>query len=216
MESDPIKQQAILIVAHPDDETIWAGGQVLAHSDWDWYIFSLCRGNDPDRAPKFFRVLNELGARGSMADVDDEPEQLPLDLDTMMEVILSGIPEQAFDYCLTHSPDGEYTRHRRHEEVSRAVQALWMSRKLESAQLWMFAYEDDGRKRLPRANPGAHRVIELGEQEWEKKYCLITEVYGFTPESWEARTTPAVEAFWCFDRQEDLAKWNRIRDRQTR
>ncbi|KPK81130.1 MAG: hypothetical protein AMS27_15700 [Bacteroides sp. SM23_62_1] len=55
---------AAVIVAHPDDETLWAGGTVLAHPLWDWYIITLCRKSDPDRAPKFYRVLEILGAEG--------------------------------------------------------------------------------------------------------------------------------------------------------
>ena len=39
----------------------------------------------------------------------------------------------------------------------------------------------------------------LPEHLWREKYRLITAVYGFSPDSWEARTTPREEAFWCFD-----------------
>jgi hypothetical protein len=33
---------------------------------------------------------------------------------------------------------------------------------------------------------------------YEKKYKLITEIYGFAADSWEARTTPSAEAFLSF------------------
>src|SRR3989344_1352789 len=47
------KKEALCIVAHPDDETIWMGGTILKNKDFNWTIISLCRKDDPDRAPKF-------------------------------------------------------------------------------------------------------------------------------------------------------------------
>ena len=41
-----------VIVAHPDDETLWAGGMILAHPLWDWLIVCLCRSSDTERAPQ--------------------------------------------------------------------------------------------------------------------------------------------------------------------
>ena len=67
-----------VIVAHPDDETLWAGGTILNQPAWNWFIVTLCRANDADRAPRFFQALHTLGANGKMSDLDDGPEQKPL------------------------------------------------------------------------------------------------------------------------------------------
>ena len=37
-------------------------------------VWTLCRAGDPDRRPRFRRVLEYLGAEGGMADLDDGPE----------------------------------------------------------------------------------------------------------------------------------------------
>ena len=50
-------RKAAVIVAHPDDEIIWCGGTILMNPDLQWTVLVLCRGNDADRAPKFYRVL---------------------------------------------------------------------------------------------------------------------------------------------------------------
>ena len=63
----------------------------------------------------------------------------------------------------------------------------------------MFAYEDGGRQYLPRPRTRRPRPHAPARRLWREKYRLITEIYGFAPDSWEARTTPREEAFWCFD-----------------
>ena len=65
---------AAVIVAHPDDETLWAGGTIISHPSWKWFIISLTRKSDADRSPKFFKALNILSASGTMGDLDDGPE----------------------------------------------------------------------------------------------------------------------------------------------
>jgi LmbE family N-acetylglucosaminyl deacetylase len=192
------RKRVAVIVAHPDDEALWAGGLLLNHPEWSTVIIGLCRGQDPDRAPRFLRALEILGARGSLGDLDDGPEQMPQDSARVQEAILSLLPVRDFDILLTHALDGEYTRHRRHEEVAQAVRALWQRRNLRAESLWEFAYEDGKGTYLPRSRPDADLSVPLPEAVWDRKYRLITEVYGFSPTSWEARTTPRLETFNAF------------------
>ncbi len=100
-----------VIVAHPDDETLWAGGTILSHPECEWYIVSLCRGNDKDRAPKFYQALKILKAKGTMGDLDDGPEQIPLNEEEVENAILDLLPAKHFDLIISHNPSGEYTRH---------------------------------------------------------------------------------------------------------
>lgn len=191
-------KHAAVIVAHPDDEVLWAGGYILTHPGYRWLVITLTRKRDPDRAPKFYNVLERLQATGCMGDLDDGPKQIPLPQVEVETAILALLQPHDFELILTHGKHGEYTRHRRHEEVSAAVGNLWQSGQISTQQLWMFAYEDGQGRYLPRVNSGAHYHQELSPEIWQKKYELITEVYGFSPYSWEARATPQVEAFWDF------------------
>ena len=205
--SNSSSRKAAVIVAHPDDETLWAGGKILQHPRWEWTVVALCRGSDPDRAPRFSRAMQYLNCSGKIGDLDDSPEQLPLDDEVIQKAVLSLLPRTSFDFLLTHSPHGEYTRHRRHEETGRAVAALWEKGLISTSQLWMFAYDDDNKKHLPEPIKKAHRIDRLPVSLWLKKYHIITDIYGFTPESFEARTTPENEAFWCFRSPREFREW---------
>jgi len=198
---------AAVVVAHPDDETLWAGGTILRHPSWHWFILSLCRGSDPDRAPRFLNTLKILGAEGKMEDLDDGPEQIPLEKQKIETVILGSLPSTRFDLVLTHSPAGEYTRHRRHEEAGEAVISLWHAGKIQAGELWMFAYEDGKKQYLPRPIRSAHIYQEIPDELWKQKYDLITKIYGFNENGFEARTTPHAEAFWRFSDSQDAYQW---------
>jgi LmbE family N-acetylglucosaminyl deacetylase len=186
----------LVIVAHPDDETLWAGGTMLLHSETRWTVITLCRKSDPDRAAKFQRVMEYLGAKGIMGDLDDSPEQSPLAEREVKKAILSLLPMDKFDLVLTHSRWGEYTRHLRHEETSRAVLALYNTKEISCKQVWMFAYEDGGGKYLPKPSRDSDVQVWLPEKIWQEKYKIITEMYGFGADSFEAKCCPKQEAFW--------------------
>lgn len=207
IEAESGTRTAAVIVAHPDDETLWAGGMILSRPSWNWFILTLCRASDRDRAPRFFRAVKVLGADGNMGDLNDGPEQTPLDGDALQETILHLLPRHQFDLILSHSPAGEYTRHGRHEEVGKAIISLWHSGSLSAAELWTFAYEDGGRQYLPRPIRNAHIYEVLPEHIWQKKYNLITTIYGFEENGFEARTTPRAEAFWQFKDSAIAKQW---------
>ena len=187
-----------VIVAHPDDETLWAGGTILLHSDAKWTVVTLCRKSDKDRSFRFFKALDELGAKGAMGDLEDGPEQTPLDRREVQNTILDMLPQRQFDLIITHGAWGEYTRHMRHEETSDAVMALWRSKELMADEVWHFAYEDGEGIYLPRADQDADKCTQLPDVIWQKKYSIITDIYGFDQDSFEAKTTPRTEAFWRF------------------
>jgi LmbE family N-acetylglucosaminyl deacetylase len=143
--------------------------------------------------------LQQLGAEGEIANLDDGPEQTPLPPDLVQAAITSLLSDNSYDLLLTHGPRGEYTRHRRHEECSRSVIELWRAAHIDSKRLWLFAYEDGERAYLPRVRTDADRRDILAESVWLEKHRLITDVYGYRADSWEAQTTPREEGFWCFD-----------------
>ena len=179
-----IKSKTVaLIVAHPDDETLWAGGTILSHPLWNWFIVCLCRGSDKERASKFFNALKILRSEGIMGDLDDGPEQNALDEKEIEQVILGLLPPKHFDLIITHNPAGEYTKHARHEETGKAVIKLWHTGKISASELWIFAYEDGNKQYYPRPVENAAIYRKLTSRIWLKKYSIITETYGFVKNS---------------------------------
>jgi LmbE family N-acetylglucosaminyl deacetylase len=205
MNREKTKSVAI-IVAHPDDETLWAGGTILSNPTWKCFVVSLCRKNDPDRSRRFLEALKIYQAEGIMGDMDDGPEQNPLDSKEIEKEILTLLPSGKFDLIITHSQCGEYTKHLRHEETSNAVLTLWHTGQLTASELWTFAYEDGNKKYYPLAVQSASIYTVLPRTIWQNKYRLITETYGFEKDSWEAKTTPASEAFWKFADPSEIKK----------
>ncbi len=202
-----IPKTVVVIVAHPDDETLWAGGTILSHPSWKWFVVCLCRASDKDRAPKFHNVLKILGGKGIMGDMDDGPDQNPLNNEEVERRILQLLPSTHFDLILTHNLTGEYTKHLRHEEISRAVITLWYAGKIHANELWTFAYEDGCKQYFPQPIKEASIYKMLPEKVWQKKYNIITKKYGYKKNSWEAQTTPKGESFWQFTNSTDAMHW---------
>jgi LmbE family N-acetylglucosaminyl deacetylase len=188
-------ETVLLIVAHPDDETLWAGGTILMHPEWKCYVISTCRGGDAERAQRFRKALEILKADGAMADLDDGPDQTPLSPQELESTILDLVPSTPFDLLITHHPKGEYTHHLRHEEVSKAVLDLWMDGKIAARNLWTFAYQDADGAHFPEAMKDAGIFTFLPMDTWNAKYQILTQTYGFATVSWEAKACPKTEAF---------------------
>jgi LmbE family N-acetylglucosaminyl deacetylase len=187
------KKEILVIVAHPDDETIWLGGTLLK-TKFKKTIICLCRKNDKDRFPRFEKVCKILKARGYISDLDDMEKGYfkKISNKDIIKRILKITKDKKYDFIYTHGENGEYG-HIRHVEVHRTVNEM-LDRKLLSAEkVFFFSYKKTGK--ICNINRNADMLIKLKEPQFKMKKQLIQKIYGFKKGSFEERCCRNVEAF---------------------
>lgn len=104
-----------LVVAHPDDESMWFGGLLLTHpGNWTVICCSIPR-IDPVRAWKFFDACASLNATPRLIPFPEpEPSQ------DLHQIMLDLLDLHQFDLVVTHNEVGEYG-HRHHRNVHHRV-----------------------------------------------------------------------------------------------
>jgi LmbE family N-acetylglucosaminyl deacetylase len=186
------KRKAVLVVvAHPDDETIWMGGTLLSNKDWNLEIVSLCRKNDKERAKKFYKICKILNAKCSMGNLEDE-KLSPIPASEIIKQILNLVKEKQYHYIFTHGKNGEYG-HIRHKEVHKAVKKMLKANLLACEKVFSFDYSFKDGKICSRSK--SDKLTKLPEDVFKKKKYLIENVYGFSKGSFEERSSNKEETF---------------------
>lgn len=185
------KKKVLVVVAHPDDETIWMGGTLLKNvNNWDLTIISLCRRDDTDRAPKFKKVCKILKAKCFMSDLEDENlDDIPTN-----EIIkrIKKHSDRDYDHVFTHGKNGEYG-HKRHIEVNKAVVEMLKRKVLSCKKAFFFSYMAKGGFCYPNKN--SDTFIKLKDIYLKEKKELIQDVYGFKKNSFEYACCRDTESF---------------------
>lgn len=196
MRSLPLKAgSGLVVVAHPDDETIWMGGTIFCSPQVRWTIFSLCRRNDPDRAPKFIRTCSFYRAQGTISDLEDEGiMSVTESVGEIEKRIKSEMALKSYDIIFTHGSNGEYG-HPRHKGVHQAVTDLIKNRTLSCRQLLYFSYYFDSKKKIALPRLPTNFSVNLPIPVWQKKKNLIHGIYGFSKKSFEYRSCSKIETF---------------------
>jgi hypothetical protein len=191
--------EAIVIVAHPDDETIWMGGTILKNKDWSWTILSLCRKEDLDRMPKFLKVCKIYNATPIISDVDDDSsEKIPLT--DLIKKIDSLVKKKRYDYIFTHGENGEYG-HIRHIETHNAVKQMVKEGILITQNLFFFNYSKGENVPYPKLLPPSpikeseiYNILTAKELNLKRE--IIKEIYGYPNEKgFELMSCNKFEAF---------------------
>lgn len=106
--------KAAIVVAHPDDETIWMGGTLLSHKDWYWKLYVGTRNKDDDRGKEFINAISQFKSQGVsnleyefLETMPDVQEYEKLNKTEIYEK-LNTLDLADFNVIFTHNIDGEY------------------------------------------------------------------------------------------------------------
>ncbi|MCD7894813.1 MAG: Ig-like domain-containing protein [Erysipelotrichaceae bacterium] len=99
----------LMIVAHPDDETLWGGGHL---SEDNWFVVCITNGDNETRKSEFYKALEVLGANGVILSYPDKVNGQRSDWENDKSDIMKDldfvIRYKDWDQITTHNQDGEY------------------------------------------------------------------------------------------------------------
>lgn len=145
----------VILVAHPDDETLWAGGLPIRYREQAMFTIIACSipRRDPIRAWKFFDACQHLGAL---------PRLLPF-LETDVGSDLFGLEVlgtlSGYDCIITHGEEGDYG-HSHHRCVHRYAAGIVGNRKFIT-----FCYDQQSEEGM--------RLL-LTHEEQKQKYAALS------------------------------------------
>ena len=143
-------RRAAVVVAHCDDETLWAGGLLARYGERITVIACSIPRADPVRAYKFFDACAVFGAAARLLPFTETALDEPL-------AHLGVLDLSGFDMVVTHNRAGEYG-HFHHKALHRFIMERWADRTA------CFGWQTDGRGEV---------VLHLTAEERVKKLAAL-------------------------------------------
>lgn len=117
----------LMVVAHPDDETLWGGGHL---SEGNWFVVCLTNGYNRQRTKEYHNALNSLGAKGIILSYPDLTNGKRNNWSTVKNNIVNDmntvLKYKEWNMIATHNPEGEYG-HIHHKMTSSYMRASTQS-----------------------------------------------------------------------------------------
>lgn len=161
----------VMIVAHPDDEILWGGEQLLKD---DYLVICLTNGDNKVRREEFEKAMKETKDYGIILNYPDNPHKVK----SKWEKEKKGIKEdiayilgyKKWNKIVTHNPDGEYG-HIHHKMTSKMVSDESKKADLTNQLLYFGKY-------YKKDDLVSKEIIEsLNEEESKKKKYIMETIY---------------------------------------
>jgi LmbE family N-acetylglucosaminyl deacetylase len=155
-----MKKYNLLVVAHPDDETIFFGGLLQVYRRRPWKVICVTDGNADGQGAK--RKADFTHACAQLKIKDCEMWTFPDRFDARLDVAELQKQLMALDASevFTHGVLGEYG-HPHHQDVCLAV-----ARAFPKVPLWNVAY-----------NCFAEKIFRLPRRAYDKKCAILSQTY---------------------------------------
>lgn len=151
-----VNPKNLMIVAHPDDELIFGGKELLSKDSWK--IVSITNGsaasqnkfsfNRSDRKKEFINVMNTHKWSYEIWDYEDNLFNANWDIYSLTNELNRVINEQKYEMIVTHNLYGEYG-HIQHRKISELIYSL------KPNNLYVFSYDENSH------NPYAQNIKTL-------------------------------------------------------
>ena len=130
----------LMIVAHPDDESIFAGNELLHE---DYVVICLTNGTNQTRRREFQRAMHKTGDVGIILNYPDntngERDNWDSVRDAIREELAEDLSAKEWKKIVTHNPDGEYG-HIHHKMTNQIVTALCEEQGLDERLFYFGKY----------------------------------------------------------------------------
>lgn len=199
--------RALLVVAHPDDETIFAGGLILLSRETRWTVVCCTDEGNPTRQDEFFCACEFL-AQHSGNCVESVFLSLSPKRDGHVEhrAVVKALTSYTtgYDIVFTHNSQGEYG-HEHHKLLHRCV-----IESISNPNTWVFispgsknVNQDELRSKIPNGNVSldlTSEILRLKVQAFQDCHVSQAMVYGYDPVSNELHNTDLKETLtWYFE-----------------
>ncbi len=166
-----VQTHNVVIVAHPDDETLFFGGLIQSTIDVHWSVIVATDANadgmGSKRRNQLAKACQLLGVKTVIQwDLPDRYEER-LSQETLTSMLEQFVKEQGpIAAVYTHGPAGEYA-HPHHQDVSLAVHRFFLAKQSENqVEVWSVAY-----------NSHPEKIVNLTKDQFEYKREILMGPY---------------------------------------
>ena len=163
------EKENLMIVAHPDDETIWGGAHLMKGN---YTVLCITNGNNKKRKAEFNQVMKKAGSKGMILSFPDKTNGKRDNWKSCKKEIKNKIKKvidsKDWDEIITHNPNGEYG-HIHHKMVSKFVTNLLKSEKKTKQLIYFGRYT----KRAKKADLKKEKAISKKAYTKKLKLCTL-------------------------------------------